>query len=95
MGLLPEQLLRGSALLCQPPSALSNPQCLSSVLLPQTFSEVCLPILVVLCSVLVRTVPSQHAWLPEFLWDALSDINKRLSFMAEKLSYIERRIDAA
>ena len=68
---------------------------LSSVLLPQTFSEVCLLSLVVLSSVLVKAVLSQHAWLPEFLWDSLSDINKRLSFMAEKLSYIERRLDAA
>ena len=68
---------------------------LSSVLLPQTFTEVCLLSLVVLSSVLVKAVLSQHAWLPEFLWDSLSDINKRLSFMAEKLSYIERRLDAS
>lgn len=66
-----------------------------SWLLPQTFSEVVLLSIAVLLSVLVQRAWSVSAWLPEFLWDILSDMNKRLSFMAEKLAYIERRFDAA
>ena len=64
---------------------------LSSFLLPQTFTEVCLLSLVVL----VRTILSMSAWFPECAWEVLSDMSKRLAFMAEKLSYIERRLDAA
>jgi len=68
---------------------------LSSFLLPQTFTEVCLLSLVVLVSLLLRTILSISEWFPECIWDVLSDMSKRMSFMAEKLSYIERRLDAA
>jgi len=61
-----------------------------SWLLPQTFPEVMMLSIVALRSVLVQRVVSISAWLPEYLWDVLSDMSKRLSFMAEKLAYIER-----
>ena len=66
-----------------------------SWLLPQSFLEVMLLSIVVLLSVIAQRMLSISAWLPEFLWDSLSDISKRLSFCSEKLAYIERRLDAA
>jgi hypothetical protein len=66
-----------------------------SWLLPQSFLEVMLLSIVVLLSVIAQRMLSISAWLPKYLCDVLSDMSKTLSFCAEKLAYIDRRLDAA
>jgi len=76
--------------------ALSVLSCLSSLswLLPQTFSDVCLLSVVMLLSLLVKRL-SDNEWLISATWNFQEEVSKRLSFMADKLGYIERRLDAA
>jgi hypothetical protein len=76
--------------------ALSVLSFLSSMswLLPQTFSEVCLLSVVMLLSVLVKKL-SDHEWVISSAWDFMDEMSKRVSFITDKLAYIEGRVDSA